>query len=134
MLESSPTRWRRRTLLTVVSLALAGTGALLLWAMVAWSAACLQEAGDTSPYCESRLSVPVAIVLGFPLVALCAAAARVTARAARADRPLTRSQRRFVTRTVAGLSVLALVTVPYAIVFAPLVALLALGARYARSL
>jgi len=78
------------------ALAFGIAGALLLWNTVLWSASCLADAGDTSPYCESRWSVPVSAVIFTPLVALCAVSALATARAARHGLRLTRRERRRV--------------------------------------
>lgn len=88
------------------ALAFGIAGALLLWNTVLWSASCLGDAGDSSPYCDTRWSVPVAVVIFTPLVALCAVSALRTARAACRGRRLTRRERR---RVIALLVILTLV-------------------------
>ncbi len=95
-----------RVLMASAALAFGVAGVTVLWYTVLWSAYCLDNAGDTSPYCESRWSVPVSAVVVVPLVALCAVSAVATARGARHGRRLTRRERR---RVIALLVVLTLV-------------------------
>ncbi len=100
------------------ALAFAVAGFLLLWTLVMGSAACLADAGETSPYCESRWSVLAYAAILTPLLVLCVAAARATARGARRGRRLTRRERRLV---IAGLVVLSLfgLGIPFGILLVP---------------
>lgn len=108
-----------RVLTASAALAFGYAGAAVAWYTLLFSAACLQDAGDTSPYCDSRWSVPVGIVVFTPLVAACAYAAMANARAARRGRRLTQRQRRRVIVLLAVLTLVGLVQ-PFGIFLVPL--------------
>ena len=92
--------------MAALALALGFAGATVLWNTFIFSVVCLGDSGDSSPYCDTRWSVPISAVIVTPLVALCAVSALATARGALRGRRLTRRERR---RVIALLIVLTLV-------------------------
>jgi len=107
-----------RVLMACGALAFGVAGALLLWTGVMGSVACLADAGDNSPYCDSRWSVLAGAVVYIPLLALCAASALATARGARHGRRLTRRERRLVIAFLVVLTLFGLVQ-PFGILVVP---------------
>ncbi len=116
--RSAPDR-ADRLLLACAALAFGFAGAVILWNTVLFSVVCLENAGDTSPYCDTRWSVPAGLVIFIPLVVLCAVSALATVRGARRGRRLTRRERRVVFALLVILTLVGLVQ-PFGFFLVPL--------------